>query len=108
MRVVGDVVASPTFAGDLAFALEQLLQTESYGLYHAVNAGAVSWYDFALEAIRQSGAPVEVEPILAAQRQARAARPRFSALANARLGRLGITLPAWRDGITAYLQSTAD
>lgn len=108
MRVVSDVVASPTFAGDLAFALGRLLETDSYGLYHAVDAGAVSWYEFALEAIRQSGAAVEVEPILGSQRRSRAARPRFSALANARLGGLGITLPSWRDGIAAYLQSTAD
>ena len=47
MRVVADVVASPTFAGHLADALRRLIETESYGLYHAVNAGAVSWYDFA-------------------------------------------------------------
>ena len=55
LRVVDDVVASPTFAGDLADALARLIETEAYGLYHAVNVGPVSWYEFACEAIRQAG-----------------------------------------------------
>jgi dTDP-4-dehydrorhamnose reductase len=103
LRVVADVVASPTFAGDLADALARLIETEAYGLYHAVNTGAVSWYDFACEAVRQAGAGVVVEPITAAQWKALAARPRFSALENAGLARLGIALPHWRAGIAAYL-----
>lgn len=103
LRVVSDVVASPTFAGDLADAVGRLIETESYGLYHAVDAGPVSWYDFACEAIRQAGVDVTIEPIPAARWKSRAARPRFSALENAKLGRLGIAMPSWRDGIAAYL-----
>jgi dTDP-4-dehydrorhamnose reductase len=103
LRVVSDVVASPTFAGDLADALARLIETGAFGLYHAVNAGAVSWYDFATEAIAQSGSEARVEPIAASERQARAARPRFSALENSNLGRLGVSIPGWRTGIAAYL-----
>ncbi|MFZ0364879.1 MAG: dTDP-4-dehydrorhamnose reductase [Candidatus Cybelea sp.] len=103
LRVVTDVVASPTFAGDLADALARLVETDAYGLYHTVNAGAVSWYDFATEAIAQAGAQARLEPIAASERQARAARPRFSALENAKLGRLGVSMPSWRAGIAAYL-----
>lgn len=104
MRVVADVVASPTFSGDLADALARLIETESYGLYHAVDCGPVSWYDFACEAIRQAGVEVRIEPIAAAQWKSRAARPRFSALQNAKLARLGIAMPSWRAGIAAYLR----
>jgi dTDP-4-dehydrorhamnose reductase len=104
LRVVYDVVASPTFAGDLAEALVRLIETESYGLYHAVDSGPVTWYDFACEAIRQADIDVTIEPIPAAQRQSRAARPRFSALENAKLGQLGIAMPSWRAGIAAYLR----
>jgi dTDP-4-dehydrorhamnose reductase len=103
MRVVADVVASPTFAGHLAEALRRLIERESYGLYHAAGAGPVSWYDFAAEAIRQAGAAVSIEPIAAAQWKAPAVRPRFSALENANLARLGIAMPSWQDGIAAYL-----
>ncbi|MGA8575361.1 MAG: dTDP-4-dehydrorhamnose reductase [Candidatus Cybelea sp.] len=104
LRVVSDVVASPTFAGDLAAALRRLVETDSYGLYHAADAGPVSWYDFAVEAIRQAGVDARVVPIRASERKTRASRPRFSALENAKLGRLGIAMPVWRDGISAYLQ----
>ncbi len=104
MRVVDDVVASPTFSGHLADALARLIETESYGLYHAVDCGQVSWYDFACEMIRQAGVEVTIEPIAAAQWKSRAARPRFSALQNAKLGKLGIAMPSWRAGIAAYLR----
>lgn len=104
MRVVADVVVSPTFAGDLADALRRLVQTEAYGLYHAVNAGAVSWYDFACEALRAAGSSGAVEPIHAEAWKAPAVRPRYSALANAKLEALGIAMPSWREGIAAYLK----
>lgn len=105
LRVVEDVVASPTFAGDLADALRKLIATESYGLYHAVNAGPVSWYEFARETARQAEVETAIEPITAAQWKQRAARPRFSALRNAKLDALGITMPSWQAGIAAYLRS---
>lgn len=105
LRVVSDVFAAPTFAGDLADALRRLIATQSYGLYHAVNSGPVSWYDFACEAARQAGVEIAIEPISAAQWKQRAARPRFSALSNAKLDALGITMPPWQAGIAAYLQS---
>lgn len=105
MKVVADVCASPTFAGDLADALQRLVRSEAYGLYHAVNTGAVSWYEFAREAVRQAGADITLEPIPAEQWQAPAVRPRFSALSNAKLAGLGIAMPSWRDGLAAYLGS---
>lgn len=103
MRVVADVVASPTFAGHLAATLRRLIESDSYGLYHAADVGPVSWYDFAAEAIRQAGAAATVEPIVAKEWKATAVRPRFSALQNANLARLDIAMPSWRDGIAAYL-----
>ncbi len=103
LRVVADSYASPTFAGDLADALRRLVQTDAYGLYHAVNAGPVSWYDFAREAARLAGIHAALEPISAQEWEAAAVRPRFSALANAKLAALGIAMPAWQEGLAAYL-----
>lgn len=104
LRVVADAVASPTFAGDLAAALRKLVDSDAYGLYHAVNDGAVSWYDFAREAARQAETNVSIEPIAASDWKAAAVRPRFSALDNAKLSALGIAMPPWRAGIAAYLR----
>ncbi len=103
LRVVADSYASPTFAGDLADALRRLVETAAYGLYHAVDAGPVSWYEFACEAARLGGVDVAVEPIAAAERKAVARRPRFSALSISKLAALGIRMPSWREGLAAYL-----
>lgn len=102
-KVVTDVVVSPTFAGHLAAALRRLVGTEAYGLYHAAAGGAVAWYDFAVEAARQAGAAVRVEPIASRELKAPAQRPPYSALDSSKLLAMGIVLPSWRDGIAAYL-----
>lgn len=104
VRVVDDVVASPTFAGDLAGALRRLIESRAYGLYHAAGSGAVSWYDFAREAVRLAGGAFEIEPISAQSWKAAAVRPHYSALENAKLRELEIELPTWREGIAAYLE----
>ncbi len=105
LRVVADVIASPTFAGHLAVALRKLIESESYGLYHAVNAEPVSWYEFVATAVQLAGKSIPIEPISAADWKPAAIRPRFSALKSAKLEALGIAMPSWRDGIKAYLQA---
>jgi dTDP-4-dehydrorhamnose reductase len=103
-RIVSDVFASPTFAGDLAEALQRLVRTHAYGLYHAVNPGPVSWYDFAREVLEQAGIDRTIEPISASEWKAPARRPAFSALANTKIAALGIAIPSWQEGIAAYLR----
>jgi len=103
LRVVNDIVSSPTFAGHLADALNALLATTAYGLYHAVDEGMVSWHAFALETLRQAGFNYEVEAIDSAARNMHARRPAFSALSSEKLNALGIAMPSWKDGIRDYL-----
>ncbi|MBV8155584.1 MAG: dTDP-4-dehydrorhamnose reductase [Candidatus Eremiobacteraeota bacterium] len=103
IRIVNDVTASPTFAGDLALAIRFLLERRASGLYHAANAGPVTWHAFAVEALRQAGIAYPVEPIPAASWKAPARRPAFSALDSGKLRALGFDMPGWREGIEAYL-----
>jgi len=103
LRVVNDVIASPTYAGHLAIALRAIVASRAYGLYHACNVGPVSWYDFARAALELAGIAQPIEPISAAQWKAPARRPAFSALENAKLEQLDIAMPSWREGIAAYL-----
>lgn len=107
VRVVSDVTASPTYAGDLAHALRALIETDSYGLYHACNTGAVTWFDYARKALELAGVPHPIEPISRSEWKAAARRPKFSALTNGRLDALGITMPTWEEGIAAYLRDKA-
>ncbi|MDQ2864986.1 MAG: dTDP-4-dehydrorhamnose reductase [Candidatus Eremiobacteraeota bacterium] len=107
IRVVNDVVASPTYAGHLAIALERLAAEAAPGLYHAVNRGAVSWYDFARSALAAAELQAPVEPVPQSTWAAKARRPRFSALSDDRIGAIGIDMPDWQAGIFAYLTDKA-
>ncbi len=107
LRIVDDVFASPTFAGHLAAALRALVEAGATGLYHAANAGPVSWYDFACEALAQAGVRVSVERISADQWKMPARRPAFSALESRKLAGLGFAMPSWQEGIAAYLALSA-
>lgn len=59
LKVVFDQVGTPTYAGDLARALFDIVEEGSYrqhqGIYHFSNEGVCSWYDFAKEIARRSG-----------------------------------------------------
>lgn len=103
IRVVNDVTASPTFAGDLAHAIRALLERNATGLFHVANAGAVTWYDFAVEALRQTGIDFPIEPIPASAWKAPARRPAFSALDSGKLRAIGCAMPDWREGISSFL-----
>lgn len=106
VRIVRDQTVSPTYAPHLAHGLLQLLQANApYGLYHMVNEGPVTWYDYAAEALRVAGIDHPMEPVSYKDWPSRVRRPAFSALENAKLHELGIRMPSWREGIAAY---TAD
>lgn len=104
-RIVNDVIASPSFAGHVATALRRLVVGLAVGIYHVVNRGPVSWYDFAAEALRQAGVGGSIEPISAAEWKTSARRPAFSALESGKLRALGVEMPTWQEGISAYLRS---
>lgn len=105
VRIVRDQTVSPTYAPHLAHGLLQLLQSNApYGLYHMVNEGPVTWYDYAVEALHIAGIDHAVEPVSYKDWPSRVRRPAFSALENAKLHELGIHMPSWREGITAYMR----
>jgi dTDP-4-dehydrorhamnose reductase len=108
LRVVTDQIVSPTYAAHLAQAVAQLLESPaSPGVYHAVNEGAVSWYDYACETLRAAGIDHPIEPVSVNEWKTRVRRPAFSALENEKLHARGISMPTWRDGIAAYLRDRA-
>lgn len=104
-RVVADVFASPTFAGNLAAALLFLVEHCASGLYHAADAGPVSWFEFAREGVALAGLdPGSVDPIPSGEWKAGARRPPFSALDSGKLRDFGFAMPSWREGLAAYLR----
>jgi dTDP-4-dehydrorhamnose reductase len=102
--IVDDAFASPTYAAHLAAALRGLIETRRYGLYHAADAGPVSWFAFASEALRRAGIDGPLEPTSRAAWKPETPRPRFSALASERLAALGFAMPTWGEGLSDYLR----
>lgn len=100
-------VISPTSTADLSRAVFELIANPGAGpgIYHLVNDGACSWYQFTCEIVRLIGAPVEVVPVDRGGRSGEMRRPLYSALANTRARALGIVLRPWQDAVAAYLQA---
>jgi dTDP-4-dehydrorhamnose reductase len=104
LRVVVDEVGNPTYAPDLAAAIAALIRTEAYGVYHLVNDGYCSRYDFARQVLRLTGRErVRVEPIRLADFQRASTPPPFAPLANTAAAALGITLRPWTEALAEFL-----
>ncbi len=106
VRVVGDQAGSPTYVGDVAPLMCQMIQTEKYGVYHATNEGYCSWHEFAVEIMRQANLPCRVEMISTSEYPTAAKRPQ-----NSRLSKLSLDaedferLPGWQDALGRYLST---
>ena len=90
LNVVFDQVGSPTYAGDLAFAMLAVLEqaekgTFVPGIYHYSNEGVCSWYDFAVKIMELGGRNCQVFPIESKDYPAKAHRPHFSVLNKAKI-----------------------
>jgi dTDP-4-dehydrorhamnose reductase len=93
LRFVDDQRGSPTSAGDLTGLLLGLVDTPLPGVVHGANAGAVSWYEFVCEILRQCGDdPGRVVPIATADLDPPrpVPRPANSVLVSERLAEAGI------------------
>ena len=104
VSVVNDQTCCPTSTADLAAAIEALIATEAYGLFHATNSGSTTWCEFAREIFRLAAIDVAVQPISSAEFGAKAARPCYSVLNTRKLaGVIGFEMPPWQEALERYL-----
>lgn len=103
IRVVDDVVMSPTSTADAAALVRALIAGGHTGVVHAANAGACSWFEFARAIFDLLGWEVDLQPQRSADLPSAARRPRNSALASSRLPVLGLHRLPWRDALRRYL-----
>lgn len=105
LRVVADQFMSPTATADVAdVVIELLRQPDVRGIFHVVNAGTASWFDFASAIIRRSHVEAEVSPCRSADWPTRALRPRFSALDSAKIAALRGPMRTWQEALDDYLR----
>jgi len=104
LEIGNDQTVSPTYAGDLSKAVLNLIAhpAREAGIYHLVNEGYCTWYEFTKEIFTIFKINVDLVPIDRKGKTGKMKRPLFSALKNEKAAKLGITLPNWKDGFLAY------
>lgn len=107
LRVVDEIRMSPTYAHDAAVAIVELLERRATGVYHVVNEGSCTWYEFAKAAVAVAGLNAVVEPVSRREYPTKARRPADSALSTGRLRGTNIRMRPWKEALTAYLGSAA-
>ncbi|KUK16871.1 dTDP-4-dehydrorhamnose reductase [Thermococcus sibiricus] len=105
IRVVDDQFMSPTYTKDVARTLKKLLELKpEFGVYHMVNEGFCSWYEFTKAIFEILGWEVDVKPIKSDELKRLAKRPKFSALRNKKLDGLGLKMGPWKEALEEYLR----
>ncbi|CUH94484.1 hypothetical protein P22_0550 [Propionispora sp. 2/2-37] len=105
LRIVHDQIGTPTSTVELAKAIFQLLESDSYGTYHATCQGQCSWYDFACEIFRQTGKQVKIVPVATGEFPRPAKRPAYSVLDNYMLRMtVGDPMREWQTALKEYIK----
>lgn len=104
--VFEDRTISPTFVMDAARATRRLLELRApAGVYHCVSSGQCTWLELARELARLLGVEPRLKPTRMTDVPLRAARPLYSALANAKLQATGVEMPTWQEALGRYVSS---
>ena len=110
ISVVSDQIGTPTYAGDLAEIIIQIIntKTEKYGIYHYSNEGVASWFEFAKEIFKLAKNKIKVNPIPSIEYLTPAKRPKYSVLDKKKIiDVFKIDIPFWRESLKkVILQGT--
>lgn len=109
-NVVFDQIGTPTYAGDLARVIYDIVENDNYrgkdGIYHFSNEGVCSWYDFAVEIARQAGmASCKIKPCHSDEFPSKVVRPPYSVLDKTKIKEtFGIEIPHWTVSLAKCLE----
>ena len=105
-KVVTDQALSPTYTLDLAATTKALMERDATGLFHLVNEGECSWFEFAQETFDITGIAVNLEPSQTVTGTGKARRPPYSAMTSERLEAAGVKpMRPWREALAHYLHA---
>jgi dTDP-4-dehydrorhamnose reductase len=107
IRVVEDQKGSPTYAGDLAKAILQMIVSGHFipGIYHYSNEGETTWFEFALEIKKLTDSPCTVLPIPASGYPTPAKRPVYSLMDKSKIKKdYGLFIPDWKTSLAVCIE----
>lgn len=116
LKVVFDQAGTPTYAYDLAKAIEVVLKdyakeqpTSAYsktGIYHFSNEGVCSWYDFTKTIAAMAGhTECDIQPCHSNEFPSPVKRPAYSVLDKTKIKEtFGIRIPYWTDSLKVCIE----
>lgn len=108
LRVVNDQRCTPSYVPHVAEAILKIAgitraEPAPWGIYHTVNGGETTWYEFAVEVLRLAGKDTPIDPIPSSEYPLPAPRPAFSVLDAAKYHSLGTPeMPSWQSALHKY------
>lgn len=110
LNVVFDQAGTPTYAGDLARAIYDIVENNKYkgnnGIYHFSNEGVCSWYDFAREISELARTECDIRPCHSNEFPSKVNRPHYSVLDKTKIKTtFGLTIPYWKDSLRVCISN---
>ena len=105
LKVVFDQTGTPTYAGDLANVIFDILENRKFdgndGIYHFSNEGVCSWYDFTKKIAELAGhEECDIEPCHSNEFPSPVKRPAYSVLDKTKIKEtFGIKIPYWVESL---------
>jgi dTDP-4-dehydrorhamnose reductase len=112
LKVINDQIGSPTYAGDLALAIvdiiysgKLLIDTFPTQIYHYTNLGQCSWYEFAQAIFSCSDISCDVSPIPTEEYPLPAKRPKFTVLNKDKIIKtFNLDIPKWEESLKQCIE----
>jgi dTDP-4-dehydrorhamnose reductase len=110
LNVVFDQVGTPTYALDLAKAIEVVLDKfdgSQTGVYHYSNEGVCSWFDFTKMIAEYNGTTeCDVQPCHSDEFPSPVKRPAYSVLDKTKIKEVfGVEVPYWTDSLKKCIEN---
>ena len=105
LKVVFDQTGTPTYAGDLAEAIFDIIDNRKFeghdGVYHFSNEGVCSWYDFTKKIAELAGHDsCDIQPCHSNEFPSPVTRPAYSVLDKTKIKEtFGLKIPYWVDSL---------
>ena len=105
LKVVFDQTGTPTYAGDLANVIFDIVENRKFegntGVYHFSNEGVCSWYDFTkMIALLAGHTGCDIEPCHSDEYPSPVTRPAYSVLDKTKIKEtFGVKIPYWLDSL---------
>lgn len=98
LQVVNDQFGRPTWTRTLAeFMLHIVEKKSEYGTYHLSNDESCSWFDFAVEILKDTD--TVVLPVSSLEFPQKAKRPKYSVLDLSKSKQTGFDIPTWKESL---------